>query len=288
MTQKRILIIPSVKSLNEIVKKYSKYYDIVLGSFNNIEITFNNDVVSVLFNGEDLKTFDFIWLSSNWTTRSIAYAIDLYLTKYNIKHTNTEKNTSKITDQMLLALSGIKTPDTWCSAKYSITQFTSNIENICNYPMVIKDTLGSCGRYSSFISNYEDLLFTSKSLPDSKKYMYQKYIPNEYEWGILISNYKIVSAEKSYPMKGEYRNNSCNGATEKFININDIPKEISKLAITSAKILELNWCRVDILEHSSTKTPYVLEVNRFPGVTSNSDEVFGVDTYLKEILGVNS
>jgi len=47
----------------------------------------------------------------------------------------------------------------------------------------------------------------------------------------LVANNKVVSAERSYPKKGDYRNNAGAGATEYFVNISDIPEEIKNIAL---------------------------------------------------------
>lgn len=256
----------------------------MFGSYNKLEIHFIDGGVTIFHKGVDIREYDKIWLSSMWQTRDIAYAVHLYLEANKISHTRAEQATSKVTDQMKVALAGLKTPNTWYSTKSNITNHVKNIESICKYPLVIKDTIGSRGRYASFISNVYDLVATSISLDSAKKYLYQEFIPNDYEWGVLIANGQIVSAEKSYPKVGEYRNNACNGATEVFVPVNEIPKNIQELTLKAAKVLDLDWSRVDILEDKNTGVPYILEANRYPGITTKSDEVTGAMTYLQSVL----
>jgi glutathione synthase/RimK-type ligase-like ATP-grasp enzyme len=185
---------------------------------------------------------------------------------------------------MKLSLAGLRSPNTWYSTRHNLSIFVKSIESVCKYPMVIKDTLGSRGRYASYISNTDDLIATSLSLPDTKSYLIQEFIPNDYEWGVLVANDVIVSAERSYPKTGEYRNNECNGAVEIFTDVEKIPKDIQELVLKSAKVLNLSWCRVDILEDKNTGIPYVLEVNRFPGITSKSEEVVAATKFLESVL----
>lgn len=282
--KKKALIIPAISAIKEAIKSYADTYDFTLGSYKHLEIEFTEDGVQVFHKGIDLKDYDKVWLSSVWGTRDIAYAIHLYLEAYNIPNTGAEQACSKVVDQMKFALAGLRTPNTWYSSRHKLSPYLDNIEEICKYPMVIKDTMGSRGKYASYISDAEDLVTTSLSLPASKRYLVQEFVPNECEWGILVANSVIVSAEKSYPKKGEYRNNSCNGATEVFLPVEEIPKHIQELTLISAKTLDLTWCRVDILEDKNTGKPYVLEVNRFPGITSKSDEVRGVEKFLSSIL----
>lgn len=280
----KILIIPAVGTLCEVIKKYKNKYDFVFGSYRNLEIHFEQTGITILHKGVNIKEYDKVWISSMWETRDIAYTLNLYLEANNIPHTYTESTCSKITDQMKLAIAGLKTPNTWYSTKKNISCYVGSIEKVCKYPMVIKDTFGSRGKYASYISNVYDLVATRISLPENKRYMVQEFIPNDYEWGVLVVNGTIVSAEKSYPKVGEHRNNACNGAKEVFVPVSKIPKEIQELVIKSAKVLNLNWCRVDILEDKNTGTSYILEVNRYPGITSKSNEVKGAEKFLSEFL----
>jgi len=280
----KILIIPAVGTLREATSKYKDSYDFVFGSYRNLEIHFEKTGIRIYHSGVDIKEFDKVWLSSLWETRDIAYAVSLYLDSVGISHSYSEPATSKITDQMKLALCGIDTPNTWYCTRNNISCYVDSIEKVCKYPMVIKDIFGSRGKYASYISGVYDLVATRISLPADKRYMVQEFIPNDYEWGVLVVNGKIVSAEKSYPKDGEHRNNACNGAREVFVEIDEVPEHIRELVVKSAKALGLSWCRVDILEDKKSGIPYVLEINRFPGITSKSAEVDGASAFLKGFL----
>jgi glutathione synthase/RimK-type ligase-like ATP-grasp enzyme len=283
-TRKKVLILPALNVMKEVAKKYSDDHDFTFAKYSELEINFNQTGVKIFHKGVDIRDYDKVWLSSAWSTRDVAYAIGLYLDANNVSHTFSEESSSKVTDQMKLALAGLRSPNTWYSTKRKLASFMDSIERVCNYPMVIKDTAGSRGRYASFISDGNDLISTSLSLPNTKNYLIQEFIPNDYEWGVLVANGHIVSAERSYPKVGEYRNNCCKGATEVFTNVKDIPEEIQDIVVKSAKALGLSWCRVDVLEDKNTGVPYVLEVNRFPGITLKSEEVIGAEKFLLSVL----
>lgn len=285
-TRKQALIIPAVKSLREAVNKYSNEYDFTLGTFKHLEININKDGVSVFYKGKDIREFDKVWLTSTWKTRDIAYAVHLYLDAYNVSHTSTEQTSSKITDQMILALSGLRTPNTWYSSGRIASAYMKSIESFCTYPMIIKDILGSRGKNAMFISCVQEFAPSNMALPSTKNYLIQEFIPNDYEWGVLVANNTIVSAEKSFRKPEEFRNHACHGATEFFVPVQEIPANIQDLVLKSAASLNLSWCRVDILEDKNTGVPYVLEVNRFPGITSKSDEVSAAEVFLGKFLEI--
>lgn len=275
-----LLALPSVGNMQQVVDMFPFPINLTKGSFKKVEVLFKNGNVSILHDGVDIRNFSFVWLSSSWDSRDLAYAVKLYLNKSKIPCSHVEKGTSKLTDHMIFGLEKIPSPDTVFVDVGNARNNLFQIEKICKYPLLIKDIKGSRGLYSKFISNREELLEKIKSFPKHKKFFFQQYIPNEYDWGVMVSNEKVVSSEKSYPCRGEFRNNACNGAKEIFINSSDVPQDIKKIAIKTSKALGLVWSRTDIVIDKKTKKPYVMEINRFPGITSETSEVKGAYDFL--------
>lgn len=282
--KKNLLILPSIKNIDEIVKGISNSIDFTKGSFSRVEFRFKDNRVQLLHKDVDLKDFSSVWLSSFWGSRDLAYAVKLYLGHFGTPHTYVEKSTSKITDKVKFTLNNILVPDAFFMDTRNIADYIEKVEEVCSYPLVIKDTKGSRGKYSAYISNRKELLAKFPELPKHRKYLFQKFIPNEYDWGVLVANGKVVSAEKSYPKNGEFRNNACNGAKEVFVEMKDIPKKIQEMAVKASGTLGLSWSRSDIIVDKNTDIPYILEVNRYPGITSGTSEVTGAQQFLKSHL----
>jgi len=282
MTPKKLklLVLPSVSNMDQVVKKISLPVDLTKGRFKNIEFIFKDNQVSVLHKNIDLKNFSFVWLCSSWGSRDLAYAIQLYLDFHKIPHTHVEKGTSKLTDQMALSLENIPVPDTLFFGHKDVRKSLSQIQKVCGYPLVIKDIRGSRGAHSLIINSEAELLEKITALPRHKSFIFQKYIANEYDWGIMVANGVVVSGEKSYPCQGEFRNNTCNGAQEVFVDPLDIPQAIKEIAIKNSVLLNLSWSRSDIIIDKNTQRPYVLEVNRLPGISAKTSEVEGAYKFL--------
>ena len=132
--------------------------------------------------------------------------------------------------------------------------------------------------------NEKELIQKADCLKKNILYIFQKYIPNEYDWGVMVADGVVVSGEKSYPSSGEFRNNACNGAKEIFVACDKIPEKIKKIAIQASQVLSLPWSRADIIIDKDTKLPYLLEVNRLPGITAKTNEVEGAHLYLASLL----
>lgn len=280
-----LLVLPAIEKLDEIVKGIPSVCNVTKGSLYNVQFRFKNNKIQLLHNGKDLRDFSLIWLSSFcWDTRDLTYAVKLYLEHFKTPCTYVEESTSKITDQVKFVLNNVSVPDTFFVHTCKIAKYIKEIESVCSYPLIIKDTKGARGKNSVLVKTRDELLAKFSELPRHKMYFFQKFVPNEYDWGVLVANGKIVAAEKSYPSTDEFRNNACNGATEVFVEIEDIPEEIQKMALKAVETLDLSWARADIVIDKNTGSPYVLEVNRCPGITSGTSEVTGARYFLETQL----
>jgi glutathione synthase/RimK-type ligase-like ATP-grasp enzyme len=280
----KLLVLPSIPNIQQVIDKFSYPVDLTKGKFDDLEIVFKEKQVKILHKGVDLKEFSFVWLSSYWKFRDLAHAIHLYLKQNNIPSAYVEKNTSKLTDHINFSLKNIDSPDTLFMSIKNIKNNLSSIKKVCGYPLIIKDVKGSGGNYSRKVLVEDDLLEKIEELPSNRRYFFQKYIPNEYDWGVMVADGVVVSGEKSYPCTGEFRNNACNGAREVFIDPDKIPDNVKQMAIDASDALNLKWSRSDIIVDKKTKKIFLLEVNRFPGITSKTSEVDGAFTFISSKL----
>lgn len=285
MTDKaNILTLPPVENLKEILDGLHFPASVTKGTFSRLEFRFKDGGVQLLFNGIDIKNYSAVWLTSFWRSRDLAYAVHLYLDHHGTPHTYAEQSTSKITDQILFTFAGIQSPNTFYVNRHNVLNYIDAIEDTCSYPIIIKDTEGSRGKYSAFVKNRKQLLTRMANLPiKTRKFLFQEYIENDYDWGILVADGVVVSAERSYHSSSEFRNNACKGAREVFVDIDAVPDAIKKIAIEASAKLDLTWSRSDILVDKKTGIPYLLEVNRCPGITSGTSEVSAARDYLLSI-----
>jgi D-alanine-D-alanine ligase len=219
----------------------------------------------------------------------LAYAVKLYLESYGIGCTYVEKGTSKITDHVLFALRRVQTPDTLFFDVKNIKKNLDKIREICGYPLIIKDVKGAKGAQSIVVNAEEDLIQGLENLHQHKRYLFQRYIPNEYDWGVMIVNGKVSSGEKRYPQEGEFRNNICNGGREVFVDSSDdIPTQIKQIALNASNALGLSWSRSDVIVDKNENIPYLMEVNRLPGLTTNSMEIDSAYEFLSSQIKMSA
>ena len=283
--QIELLVLPAVQNIKDITKDLN--VKITKAHYSNIEFIFKDNKVSILHKGRDINTFTAVWLSSHWSTRELASTVKQYLDSHNIPTTYVENNTSKITDTLDFAFGQLPIPNTYYVKDSQVLKHIEDIENVCNYPMIMKPTKGFGGKNTTLLNSRKDLLKAISTRKEQHKYMFQEFIPNEYDWGVMVVNDKVVSGEKSYPKCGEFRNNCSNGATEIFVDPKKIPEDIKEIAMLGARSLSLSWSRADIIIDKNTQKPYLLEVNRFPGITKGTTEVSGAKEFLTNYLEAN-
>ncbi len=284
MKKKEILVLPAIQNLKEIAEGLSSQLNITKAKYSQVEFQFNNGYANVKVAGKDFKDFDYAWVSSFWKTRDLAYAIKIYLDHHQVKHTFIEQSTSKITDQLIFALNGINTPNSFYIETKEITPHLDTIDRICGYPLIVKDIRGMRGDSSKLSECKACLLECIQKLPRHRRFQFQSFIPNDYDWGIMVANGKVVSAEKSYHSLTGFLNNACNGSKEVFVDVAEVPEDIKQMAIKASKALNLTWSRADILIDKRDQKASLLEVNRFPGTTSKSTEITGARSFLKNIV----
>jgi len=282
-----VLIVPVVENFGLVRKQLTNAnYD--TSYFENLHFIFNENGPRVLYKDKDCKDYDFVWLSSYWGTRDLAYSLQLYLDQHKVRHTTVEKSGSKVVDQMIFSINGIPSPNTFFANTRSrqsnrkLETFIDQMEDTCKYPIVIKDIKGCRGRHTYLAKDRAQLMTILDKIESNVKVLFQEFVPNDYDWGVLVSDGKVVATEKSFPSKGEFRNNACNGAKEVFVEIDKCPENIKQIAKDAAKVLELEWCRSDIVVDKNTGKPKLLEVNRYPGITKGTDEVKAVVNFLKD------
>lgn len=280
---KNLLVLPAVENIEKSAQAMDSV-NVTTGRFRDLEILIKDGRPQAYFRKKPLESFDSIWLSSFWTSRAIAYALKLYLEAKNIHHSHVEKNSSKLTDQMAFALAGLPVPDTYFHGGATHPKLIEDIEKHLSYPLVIKDNKGSMGRDSFLVHSREELSKCLTQLPSHKKFQFQEFIPNDYDWGIMVVNGQVISGEKSFGQGEDFRNNACNGAKEVFVPIDEIPEDIKALAIEASTKLGLKWSRADIIIDNRDNTPYLLEVNRSPGITEGTTEEKGAQAFLKKFL----
>jgi len=256
------------------IQKKLKLKDITLdvASIKDIIFTIIGGKIDVEIKDKDLKQYDYVWIQSGWNTTHMAYLLHLYLKSKEIPHNKTKN---------------ILVPNTFFHNGLKVNnENISDIEKICKLPCIYKTSLGSLGSNVYLIDKKTDIEQTIKENGKYNRYIFQEFIPNTFDYRVVISNGKPESVCRRTRIKDKFRNNVALGASEDFVNVKDVSKDILELAIQSAKALKLNWAGVDVVTDTDTGRNYVLEVNRRPGLTVKSSEISAACKYINDLVNI--
>lgn len=202
-----------------------------------------------------------------------------------IPHNIPSKQDTKITDIFSLAINNVSVPNTFFHNGLKINDIhIDEIERICNIPCIYKKLSGSLGSQVFLIQDKSLIYDVIRENRKYNSYIFQQYIPNDFDYRVVIANELTTSVCKRTRVSDSYRNNVALGASEEFIDIEDTPIDILELAQNASKILNLNWAGVDIVVDKETNKNYILEVNRRPGLTENSTEISAFYSQINGIL----
>jgi glutathione synthase/RimK-type ligase-like ATP-grasp enzyme len=257
-------------------------------SFEDVEVFLERGQAKILIAGKPIETWSVIYprkvarfqvmahiLACTAKTKKILFIDKFYEAKKN----------PKIAQVFHLNASGASVPKTYYAISYSKKQ----LENAAAYlklPIVVKECGISCGEGVHLAKTKLHLEKTIKTIlkTDSQKIVFlQEFIPNTFEYRILIMGNKIAVCEiKTRQPKEEFRNNVSLGATEKFVTEQEVRKSTRKEALRAAKIAGIDVAGVDVVEDKKGR-PIIFEVNSCPAFTidkKNTQEVTSLADYL--------
>lgn len=275
-----LLALPELKILKE--KLSNKSFEVELAEYKDISVRLAGEESQFFCKSTNLREFDYVWLHAPWNTAELIYAISKYLDLYAVKHTTVTKAESKLSDLVIFSINRIPVPLTYFFPNIVLRSKIEILEKNFSYPFIVKQIRGSLGNGVYIVNNRDEFLKLVKDL-NGDKYVAQYYIPNDFDYRIIVGNNKILSGEKRIRKSGEFRNSAFLGAKEIFLNIPDIPSEVQDHALRSAKALNLDWAGVDIVVDKTTNKSYVLEVNRRPGLAAGSSEIQACEDFIAAI-----
>ncbi|MBR5191926.1 MAG: RimK family alpha-L-glutamate ligase [Clostridia bacterium] len=162
-----------------------------------------------------------------------------------------------------LEQNGIKTPKTFfapvCYRKESPLNedWLKEIEKELKYPIIIKGSFGSMGSSVYKAENYEEL----KEISEEQKlnpHIYQQMVGESgVDYRVICIGKQAVSCMKRVN-KTDFRSNIALGGVGEKIELERVP-HLVEVANTCAKVLNLDYCGVDLLVDETGV--YVCEVN---------------------------
>ena len=147
-----------------------------------------------------------------------------------------------------------------------------SIGKTLGYPVIVKESFGSMGK-GVYKADTEDELFEIMKKVKTRPHLFQQYIgvKKGVDVRVIVIGGKVVAAMERVN-KNDFRSNVARGGAGVKI---ELPEKFKATAENCAKVLELDYCGVDLL-YGDDGAPIVCEVNSnafFDGI----EEVTGVN-----------
>ncbi len=169
---------------------------------------------------------------------------------------------NKFSDKIILSAENFLIPKTFLLTN-SANIDRNIILNELTFPVVAKEkAYGSRGDGVSLLRDKND--FDSFFFDEKRFFILQEFIPNNVEYRYVVSDYSLKRVEQRWHNESEeFRNNSCLGAREETLDLNEAEPFIKKEAERAAKLFKRNLCGLDIIKYNDKY--YFLEINHTPG-----------------------
>jgi len=271
---------PQVDRVREEGEKRGHTVDAVLSSELYINASVDHFEPKLIHN--DLSSYDLIYLWAATKRRWEWYATALYLNeKYNTKIVNNKiidpsyhYYLTSVMDYWKLQKEGLLFPKT--AVLYTSKAIDAVIDDF-NMPAILRGMPGRKGKTVSMVNNKQDIIKEMAELDEyCTAYSLREFIPNDGDIRVFVIDYKAFAAMKRTPKEGDFRSNISQGGSGAVFDIESNP-EIRKIAERAAELTQTEIAGVDIMIHSETQKPYILEINPGPQFTG-----------LEEFTGVNA
>ena len=248
-----------------------------LGKFSDLIFELDANRLKVRLGEDEITKFDLIYFRHIGTDfLSLAGTLAICLDFLKVEYFDTTFGQigpagNKLTSLIKLWLAGLPVMPSFFCWRDKLEGQLDYIAAQFGFPLVAKEISRHQGKGTFLIKNKHDFDFLKKVDP-SDQFLFQKFYPNEEEYRLVVLGRKIgVYYRKVRTNPEEFRANTARGAQEKYLSISQAPEEMKQAALSAAKILGLQITGVDFLIDSQTQKMWILEANRGPGFTYDSE-----------------
>jgi ribosomal protein S6--L-glutamate ligase len=248
----------------EAMKKYFDHVDML--ELRNVEVNLGKEG-GIFYEGKPMENYDCVYLKGSFRYAYLLRSIAALLEK-KVKYMPLPPNCftvvhNKLLTHLALEQHKIPMPKTYISPSADASK---ELLNKVNYPIVMKFPEGTQGKGVMFA----DSPSSASSLLDALGALNQPFIVQEYvdtggaDIRALVIGDKVVAAMKRTAKADEKRANLHAGGEGEAILLD---MKTSKLAVDTAKALNVDICGVDILD--GPLGAVVIEANISPGMGIN-------------------
>lgn len=261
---------PRVERELECLNLFSKEcsYESVL--MDNLKVVLEPGFIDIIDVNSDKSILDFdLVYCRAMGGEEIRGAVGMLLSHANKNFINEEvaitQYTSKLWQYMKFSIEGLPFPRTVVASGRSIKR--GKIDFPHGGPMVVKSTRGSNGLDNYLLNTLDEF-----SGDDETLYCIQEFIPNQFDYRIIVAEDEILLAYKRLRQsKDTHMNNIKQGGKREIVE--QLSDETKALAIRAGKVLKRNLSGVDVLV-ANDGSEYLLEVNFNYGVPMFEGEIW--------------
>ncbi len=283
--KKILILVDSIGEKKElfahlISQRVGKDVSIALERFSDLYFEIDDQKIKVEIAGVDITTYDLVFFRRagdkfSGVALTLATALDVLGINYLDKSWGESGHLgSKFSSLIKLANKHLPIFPTIYFWQTNMEKYKSRVIDKFGFPLIAKEISMQKGKGVFILKSQSD--FDTLPMIDSQgrenKYLFQKYIAIEKEYRILVLGDKVgVWEEKIQNDPEEFRHNISQGAEEEFLDLNKIPKEMADIATTGSSALNLQMAGVDLAIEKGTNKPYLIEINRGPGLTYDTN-----------------
>lgn len=151
------------------------------------------------------------------------------------------------------------------------------------FPLILKDVFGSHGNDNHLVDSAE----SAASILDDNQSVYfiaQPYHPNNCDYRVLIIGRQQPLQIKRSATSGSHLNNTSQGASAE--KVSELPVKILEQADRIRRAFKMTVAGVDVLQDTSDKNYYFLEVNSQPQLATGAfipDKIAALQSYLNQL-----
>jgi len=200
-----------------------------------------------------------------------AFLTEQHIKTINLHYTSHPEANSKIYETRTAEAHGLLTP----KSLYETNTPFSTIATELGTPFIAKTNFGTHGDGVYMIQSEAELLTIQTKHPD-KEFLYQTFIPHDFEYRVHIMGGEAVCIWKKAPPIGDFRSNEAQGGAMMTAEAQYIPKLI-ELAQKTFAVFTFEIFVADFMLDKNTNTFYFTEINLNPGWGESDRIASGID-----------
>lgn len=297
---KKILILVGVKGpkketfVTDVASRIGKDIEVTLAEFSDLYFSVSDKNIYVEVNGTPITDFNLVYFRRAGGGFSImAATLATCLKAKNIKFIDSSWGEigplgSKFTSLVKLSTLGLPIIKSIYVRQKQIDKYKERIVKELGLPLVAKELSMQKGKGVYKIDSIEGFAkLPAKALGGSdNQFLFQEYKNLGNEYRVLVLGRKVGVWEKKILMvEGEFRHNVSLGAKEEFLELDKIPADLAKIATDAAIRLNLQIAGVDVAVDNVSGKYHLIEVNRGPGFTYDTEvspEMDQIAKFLRE------